>query len=95
MEIVTDPTAGGAARFYRVRALYAPAPTMGSVSWSGGAMSFSVPTVPGPIYVVQYKEHLDDSVWQELSRQPGTGLPIVITDPNPPAPGRFYRVQVQ
>ena len=95
VEIVTDPTAGGAGRFYRVRALYAPAPTMGSVSWSGGAASFSISTVPGPAYVVQYKEHLGDSVWQELSRQPGTGLPIVITDPNPPGAGRFYRVQVQ
>jgi hypothetical protein len=62
VEIVTDPKAGGAGRFYRVRALFAPAPRMGSVSWGGGAMSFSVPTVPGPVYVVQYKEYLGDPV---------------------------------
>ncbi len=95
LEIVTDTTASGAARFYRVRALYAPSPSMGSASWNGGTMNFSFPTVSGAIYVVQYKERLDDPVWLELSRQTGTGAPAVVSDPNPAGPSRFYRVRVE
>jgi hypothetical protein len=95
VEIVTDTSATGAARFYRVRALYAPSPRMGSLSWNGGAANFAFPTVPGAVYVVQYKEHLDDPVWLELSRQTGTGAPVVVTDPDPAGTSRFYRVRVE
>jgi hypothetical protein len=95
LEIVTDTSADGAARFYRVRALYAPSPMVSSVSWSGGAANFSFATVPGAVYVVQYKERLDDAIWLELSRQIGTAAPVVVSDPNPARPSRFYRVQVE
>jgi hypothetical protein len=82
-------------RFYRVRALYAPSPRLGGFVTANGSVSFSVPTVSGALYIVQYKDHLDDPVWSELSRQTGTGQPILVTDPNPSGPTRFYRVQVQ
>lgn len=95
LEIVTAPSVGGVSRFYRVRAVYAPSPKVGSLSWNGSAAMFSFATVPGAVYVVQFKERLDDPSWQELSRQTGTGAPIVVSDPNPPAPSRFYRVRVE
>ena len=52
-------------------------------------------TSPTDISLIQYKEHLADPVWLELSRQTGTGAPILVSDPNPAAPSRFYRVQVE
>ena len=95
VELVTDASAGGAARFYRVRALYAPPPSMSTAAWTANTMSFGFPTVDGAIYVVEYKTNLADSVWLELSRQAGTGSPILVNDPNPPGPSRFYRVRVE
>jgi hypothetical protein len=95
LEIVTDPSAGGGVRFYRVRALYAPPPRLRSLNWSGGALSFSTPTVSGAIYIVQYKDHLEDSTWLELFRQTGDGSSLSITDSNPTGPSRFYRVKVE
>jgi alpha-tubulin suppressor-like RCC1 family protein len=95
LEIVTDPTAGGAMRFYRVRALYVAAPKVSVLSFGGGAASFSFASVAGAVYAVQYKNRLDDPEWIELSRQPGTGGAILITDPAPPASSRFYRIRVE
>jgi len=95
LEIVADTSAGGAARFYRVRALYAPPPKMTAAAWTTNGVSFGFPAVDGAIYVVQYKTNLADSAWVELSRQPGTGSPILVDDPSPPARSRFYRLQVQ
>ena len=95
LEIVTDASVGGTARFYRVRALYAPSPSLGAMTWTNGAPSFSFATVSGAVYVIHYKERLEDAVWLELSRQTGTGEPIVVSDPDPAGPSRFYRVQVE
>ena len=95
LEIVTDTTASGAARFYRVRALYAPSPRMTATSWNGSALNFAFPTVFGAVYVIQYKDHLNDPAWQELSRQTGTGAPILVNDPSPAGPSRFYRIPVE
>ena len=95
LEIVADTSAGGAGRFYRARALYAPPPRMSAAAWTTNAVSFGFPTVDGAVYVVQYKTNLTDSVWLELSRQAGTGAPIVVNDPNPAGPRRFYRLKVE
>jgi hypothetical protein len=95
LEIVTDPSAGSGVRFYRVRALYAPPPRLRSMNWTGGALNFGFPTVSGAIYIVQYKDHLEDPTWLELFRQTGDGSPLSITDSNPTGPTRFYRVKVE
>jgi hypothetical protein len=95
LEIVTDPSAGAGVRFYRVRALYAAPPRLRSISWSGGALTFGFPSVAGAVYVVQYKDYLDDPVWIELFHQTGDGSPISVIDPNPTGPSRFYRVKVE
>lgn len=51
--------------------------------------------MPDAIYVIQYKDHLNDPAWQEFSRQTGTGVPLVVMDPSPAAPSRFFRVKVE
>jgi hypothetical protein len=95
VQFVTDASTGGAARFYRVRALYAPPPRIGGAVWMTNAASFGFGTVAGANYVVEYKTNLTDRVWLELSRQSGTGSPIQVTDPSPPGRSRFYRVRVE
>jgi len=95
LEIVTDSTAGGAMRLYRVRALYAPSPKLGPATWFSGAVNFNFPTVVGANYIVQFKTNLNASVWQELFRQTSIGAPIVINDPTTNGPSRFYRVKVE
>jgi len=95
LEIVTDTTATGPARYYRVRALYAPPPSVSGVTASGGAVIFSFGTVPDAVYVIEYKERLEDPAWQELTRQTGTGATLLVTDPSPAGPSRFYRIQVE
>lgn len=94
VEVVTDANAGGEGRFYRVRALYAPPPLLSTAAWVDNTMSFGFPTADGAIYVVEYKTNLADSVWLELSRQAGTGAPILVNDPNPSGASRFYRVRL-
>ena len=95
LETVTDASAAGAMRLYRVRALYAPSPKMSAASWTGNAVNFNFQTVSGAVYVVQYKTSLNDPVWLELLRQTSTGVPIVVNDLNPPGASRFYRIKVE
>jgi hypothetical protein len=95
LEIVTDPSPMAGVRFYRVRALYAPPPRLRSITPAGSGVSFGFPTVTGAIYVVQYKDHLEDPVWIELLRQTGDGSPISVLDSNPSGPSRFYRIKVE
>jgi hypothetical protein len=94
IEVVTDASPGSASRFYRVKALYAPPPEVSSISWSESAAHLRFATVSGAVYVVQYKQDLNDTVWLELSRQTGTGEVITLSD-SAPAPSRFYRVRVE
>jgi hypothetical protein len=95
LETVTDSNAGGARKFYRVRALYPPSPQLGSVVFYGNAVNFTIPTVAGPNYIVQFKTNLNASVWQEMFRQAGTGAPILVSDSTTNGPSRFYRVKVE
>jgi hypothetical protein len=95
IEVVVDPDIGQASRFYRVRAVYAPSPTLGAATWTGSAVSFSVPTVEGARYVVEYKDDLDDLTWLELEARLGTGDVWQIIDPGPLPASRFYRVRVR
>jgi alpha-tubulin suppressor-like RCC1 family protein len=54
---------------------------------------FSFTSLPGVLYIVETKNILADPGWSELTRKPGTGATIVINDPKPPGPTRFYRVR--
>jgi len=94
-ETVTDPEAGAATRFYRVWAVFAPSPKLGSATWTGSEVSFSVPTVAGARYVVEYKDGLEAPSWMELEERLGTGEVLEINDPGPLPASRFYRVRVE
>jgi hypothetical protein len=59
------------------------------------ATSFSAEftTAAGLIYVVEYKNRLDDSQWQTLETISGDGTPKRFTD-TATAGTRFYRIRV-
>jgi hypothetical protein len=94
-EIITDTSANGAMRFYRVRALYAPSPKLAAATWSGGSVNFSFATVAGAQYVVEYTDQLAPPQWHELQTIPGTGSSVGFADPAPVGPQRFYRLRVR
>jgi hypothetical protein len=49
----------------------------------------------GPSYTPQYKNDLNDPVWQELSATNGTGSSIIVTNSNATNSMRFYRILVR
>jgi hypothetical protein len=62
----------------------------------GGFLSFSFVTQQGHSYQVEYTEDLSAPEWLLLGpAYPGTGLPVMVTDPVGAGPCRFYRVVVQ
>ena len=95
LEIVTDASAGGGNRFYRVRALYAPSPKLAAAAWSGGSVNFNFATVAGAQYVVECTDQLAPPQWHELQTIAGTGGAVGFTDPAPAASQRFYRLRVR
>jgi hypothetical protein len=95
LEIVTDTSANGAMRFYRVRALYAPSPKLAAATWSGGSVNFSFATVAGAQYVVEYTDQLAPPQWHELQTIVGTGSSVGFADPTPAGSQRFYRLRVR
>jgi hypothetical protein len=95
LEIVTDASAHGATRFYRVRALYAPPPKLTAATWIGGSVNFSFATVAGAQYVVEGTDQLAPPQWHELQTMAGTGGSVGFADPAPAGPQRFYRLRVR
>jgi hypothetical protein len=95
LEIVTDASAGGGNRFYRVRALYAPSPKLVAAAWSGGSVNFSFATVAGAQYVIECTDQLAPPQWHELQTIAGTGGAVGFTDPAPAGSQRFYRLRVR
>jgi PKD repeat protein len=56
---------------------------------------FSFLTVPGKSYDVQFKDSLDDPLWQTLQTVPGDGTLKTITNLTAAPAQRFYRLRVQ
>jgi hypothetical protein len=60
---------------------------------AGERLILSWPAAPGQTYHVQYKDNLSDSNWQDVTEKVTiTGNTAFLTDPEPVASRRFYRV---
>jgi alpha-tubulin suppressor-like RCC1 family protein len=68
-----------------------PIEPMLSAGFSNGQFIISQPTSLGRSYRIEYKNSLADN-WQIFTPVPGNGSTQVLTDSNPPAAQRFYRV---
>jgi hypothetical protein len=73
----------------------AASPVINSLSFNLTTFTLTIPTEVGPIYVVEYKNDLEEPSWQVLTIIAGTGSPIPITDNGLTNTIRFYRVRVQ
>src|SRR5439155_16905612 len=70
-------------------------PLIVSPSVNGADFTFSFQTVAGRSYVVQYKDSLDNPVWQTLQTLMGDGNPKKIASPIAEARQRFYRLRAE
>jgi hypothetical protein len=59
---------------------------------SENGFSLLVPSQSGHVYVLQYKDSLDDSNWLSLPLVAGTGASLTLTDPDPSTSQRYYRL---
>ena len=73
----------------------AASPVINSVDFNSSTFMLSVPTEVGPVYVVEYKNDLEDPSWSVLATLSGTGASIPITDNGLTNTTRFYRVRVR
>jgi PKD repeat protein len=59
-----------------------------------GEFAFAFETVPGVSYRVQFKDAIDDPLWQTLQTVPGDGALQIITNIIATPAQRFYRLSV-
>jgi alpha-tubulin suppressor-like RCC1 family protein len=73
-----------------------PPPILSGPFVSANQLGLTFTALDGLVYVVEYKQQLEDVTWLELSRRTGTGAAVLITDSSPSAAGsRFYRVRIE
>jgi hypothetical protein len=60
----------------------------------GTSFTFSLATLPGGQYEVQFKNSLTDPAWQTLTNVTGDGTVKLIVDNTATTPRRFYRATV-
>ncbi|MGD0652338.1 MAG: S1/P1 nuclease [Verrucomicrobiia bacterium] len=70
------------------------APSLTSVTLTNGNFSLSWSAVSGRSYRVQWKQQLDDAVWNDLTDITASTNSISFTDPIAQEQQRFYRVMV-
>jgi hypothetical protein len=56
-------------------------------------ITLSLPTQAGVQYALEFKDSLDEPVWQPLSDIQGDGAVMMFTDSNPSPTSRFYRLR--
>jgi hypothetical protein len=67
--------------------------TLVNPRWIGGDFAFSFFSVAGASYSVWNASSLPAGGWQSLANLTGTGSILNVTNKNPPASARFYRVE--
>jgi hypothetical protein len=90
---VTDASGNRNTCSFQVTVVEAQPGSITGLNVAAHAVSLSIPTQAGVQYAVEYKNSLDDSIWQPLVTVSGDRTVMTITDPNPPETMRFYRVR--
>jgi hypothetical protein len=90
-DAVTAGTTNSATRVVEV--LYAPVDQFRIIapSKNGDTFMFSIQTLDGRTYVVEYADDLANPVWHSMPNVNGDGSVKVISDNAPGVPQRFYR----
>jgi subtilisin-like proprotein convertase family protein len=66
-----------------------------SSTLASGEISVRFPTSPSAEYVVEYKDALDQTAWQNLLVVPGDGTVQSVRQPVVPGANRFFRVRME
>lgn len=92
--VVTNNSGSITSSVVTLRVLVPPTINFASSSVTSSNVSFSLNSISGLNYTLQYKNNLTDPAWTSLlPGVPGNGTVIQLIDTNPPAlPSRFYRV---
>jgi len=69
-------------------------PSLVPLAVNGTNLVLTFTTIPGRMYVLQFKDSLGDAIWQMLQTVPGDGT-VRITNSTVAPPQRFYRLNVQ
>lgn len=67
-------------------------PSIAAPVFGPAGFSFTVESLAGMWYWIEYKNNLNDAQWQRLPAVQGTGEVLTLTDPTPTSANRFYRV---
>lgn len=95
--VVTNMNGASTSSIAQLTVLIPPSLTLTAASPGSNGIAFSVGTVTGLTYTLQYKDSLADPSWTPiLPGTPGTGGSVSLLDTNMPAvPARFYRVTAE
>ena len=92
--IVTNVAGSATSTPAALRILVTPA--LSGISITGSTVSITVPSTPGLVYMLEYKDLLTDTSWTPLPPPAtGTGGILLLQDTNATAPNRFYRVRTE
>lgn len=69
-------------------------PALENPSYADGQFTFSLATVQGLTYLVQYTDELEPANWLPLATIVGDGTVQTITDPNPAPAHRYYQTLI-
>ena len=73
-----------------------PGTEIGGLTMGGGGIKIGFPSVVGAVYRLECKNSLDAPTWTVLGDAVnGTGGVLSLTDPNPSAKSRYYRLRVE
>ena len=84
-----------AAASYTAMLRPADLPHITGIGITDGALSLSFPSAVGWTYVIEYQDNLGAASWETLLSVPGNGAVQTISDPQPAAASRFYRLQLE
>ena len=95
--VVTNVNGATTSSIAQLTVVAAPTLTFSSSSTFSNNVAFSVPSVTGLSYTLEFKNSLMDTNWTPiLPPTPGTGFAISLIDTNVPGvPVRFYRLTAQ
>ncbi len=69
-----------------------------TLSRTGTIVTLEFSTLANQFYTVQFRDDLRTAEWSALrkgSNRPGTGLPMILQDPQATGPHRFYRILIE
>lgn len=70
------------------------APALSNLIRADGVFNFSLPTLDGAVYTVEFKNSLTETNWQGLTRLEGDGTFRPVNDASASTRQRFYRLRV-